>query len=115
MDGFLRYIWTAFYATDGHRQVVRRLRRTTASWRRYGERVATTRGSAQVPLPACPVCSEVMEAGVVVGRSPGVKFKPSRSVMGDLGGTLLTTGIFNHSVDALRCSGCGTVVIPGSS
>ena len=68
-----------------------------------------------MPLPACPTCGEAMEPGVVVGRSPGVKFRSSRSVMGDLGGTLLTSGIFNHSVDALRCAGCGTAVIPGSS
>jgi hypothetical protein len=53
-----------------------------------------------------------MEPGVVVGRSPGVKFKRSRG-LGDLGGIRLTDGIFHHSVAALRCSACGTVVIPG--
>jgi len=54
-----------------------------------------------------------MSAGVVVGRSPGVKFKQGRDLGGDLGGIPLTTGFFNHSVDALRCEACGTVVIPG--
>jgi hypothetical protein len=53
-----------------------------------------------------------MSAGVVVGRSPGVKFKKSRGIVGDLTGVQLTSGIFNHSVDALRCNSCGTVVIP---
>jgi hypothetical protein len=62
---------------------------------------------------SCPSCQTAMDEGVVVGRSPGVKFKAQRSIMGDIGGTLLTTGIFNHSVQALRCPECGTVVIPG--
>ncbi|MBP2702620.1 hypothetical protein JOL79_02245 [Microbispora sp. RL4-1S] len=62
---------------------------------------------------SCPLCSTNMEEGVVVGRSPGVKFKKRTTVFGDLGGELLTTGIFNHSVEALRCDNCGTVVIPG--
>jgi hypothetical protein len=53
-----------------------------------------------------------MEFGVVVGRSPGVKFKFARG-FGELGGILLTRGIFNHSVPALRCPTCGTVLIPG--
>ena len=65
------------------------------------------------PELSCPQCHAKMSAGVVVGRSPGVKFKPSRNLLGDLGGVLLTRGFFNHSVDALRCDECGTVVIPG--
>lgn len=56
-----------------------------------------------------------MDEGVVVGRSPGVKFKANTDVFGDLGGVLLTSGVFTHSVAALRCSSCGTVVIPGNS
>jgi rubredoxin len=60
----------------------------------------------------CPICHAGMEPGVVVGRSPGVKFKRSRG-FGDLGGILLTAGIFNHSAAAFRCSSCGPVVIPG--
>jgi hypothetical protein len=54
-----------------------------------------------------------MTAGVVVGRSPGVKFKRARGLAGDLTGIQLTRGLFNHSADALRCETCGTVVIPG--
>jgi uncharacterized OB-fold protein len=54
-----------------------------------------------------------MSAGVVVGRSPGVKFKKTRGLTGDLTGIKLTQGFFNHSIDALRCDTCGTVVIPG--
>ncbi|TQS29059.1 PF20097 family protein [Microbispora sp. KK1-11] len=61
----------------------------------------------------CPVCTNAMEPGFVVGRSPGVKFKKQADVLGDLGGVLLTSGFFNHSAAALRCSDCGTVVIPG--
>ena len=53
-----------------------------------------------------------MTAGFVVGRSPEVKFKTQRSIAGDLGGTRLTTGTFNHSAPAFRCEGCGMVVIP---
>ncbi len=64
------------------------------------------------PMP-CPGCQGEMSAGVVVGRSPGVKFKESRGLTGDLTGIKLTSGFFNHSVDALRCGSCGTVVIPG--
>ena len=56
-----------------------------------------------------------MEQGEVVGRSPGVKFKPSLGILGDLTGIPLTTGIFNHSVDAWRCPECGTVLIPPPS
>lgn len=54
-----------------------------------------------------------MTAGLVVGRSPGVKFKRASGLAGDLTGIPLTQGFFNHSADALRCEGCGTVVIPG--
>ncbi|WP_157570732.1 PF20097 family protein [Microtetraspora malaysiensis] len=61
----------------------------------------------------CPVCANVMESGIVVGRPPGVKFKKQVDVLGDLGGVLLTSGFFYHSVSALRCGDCGTVVIPG--
>ncbi|MDM7854768.1 hypothetical protein [Cellulomonas alba] len=63
----------------------------------------------------CPTCgSTTLAAGVVVGRSPGVKFKGSTGPAGDLGGILLTRGIFNHSAPAWRCDSCGTVVIPSS-
>ena len=54
-----------------------------------------------------------MVSGVVVGRSPGVKFKASPGFLGDLTGRLLTTGFFNHSANAFMCQKCGTVVIPG--
>jgi hypothetical protein len=64
---------------------------------------------------ACPLCDTPMDSGVVVGRSPGVKFKESADMFGDLGGILLTSGLFNHSVAALRCGSCGTVVIPGGT
>lgn len=60
----------------------------------------------------CPTCSNEMIEGLIVGRSPGVKFKAQRGVSGDLTGTPLTTGIFNHSAPALRCGSCGTVVVP---
>jgi predicted RNA-binding Zn-ribbon protein involved in translation (DUF1610 family) len=61
---------------------------------------------------ACPKCGELaLEAGVIVGRSPGVKFKTSRGFGGDLAGIPLTTGIFNHSAPAFRCGNCGTVVV----
>jgi hypothetical protein len=63
---------------------------------------------------SCPICSNVMESGVVVGRSPGVKFKKQMGVLGDLGGVRLTRGFGYQSVDAMRCDACGTVVIPGS-
>jgi len=52
-----------------------------------------------------------LDAGVIVGRSPGVKFKSSRGLTGDLTGIPLTTGFFNHSAPALRCGKCGTVVV----
>jgi hypothetical protein len=52
-----------------------------------------------------------MQRGVVVGRAPGVKFKPKNGIMGDLTGIPLTAGIFNHTADALRCQACGIVVI----
>ncbi|MFC4121408.1 PF20097 family protein [Nonomuraea zeae] len=62
----------------------------------------------------CPLCANVMEAGIVVGRSPGVKFKKQMSMLGDIGGVRLTRGFGYRSVDALRCDACSTVVIPGS-
>ena len=61
----------------------------------------------------CPQCHGEMSAGVVVGRGPGVKFKKSRGLTGDLTGIKLTQGFFRHSVDAWRCGSCGMVVIPG--
>ena len=60
----------------------------------------------------CPDCGTAMQAGVIVGRSPGVKFKGSRGVLGDLSGTPITTGFFNHSAAAFRCGSCGLVVVP---
>lgn len=63
---------------------------------------------------ACPQCQAELRAGVVVGRGPGVKFKETRGLTGDLTGIKLTQGFFKHSVDALRCEACGTVVIPGT-
>ena len=54
-----------------------------------------------------------MAPGVIVGRSPGVKFKAATDLLGDLDGIQLTDGFFNQSADALRCDSCGTVVIPG--
>jgi predicted RNA-binding Zn-ribbon protein involved in translation (DUF1610 family) len=60
---------------------------------------------------ACPGCGSAMVAGVVVGRSPGVKFEPNTDVFGDLGGIKLTRGFFHHRADALRCPTCGIVVI----
>ena len=60
----------------------------------------------------CPDCATAMQAGVIVGRSPGVKFKASRGVLGDLSGTPITTGFFNHSAAAFRCRSCGLVVVP---
>jgi hypothetical protein len=61
---------------------------------------------------ACPVCGESgLDTGVIVGRSPGVKFKSRRGFAGDLMGIPLTTGFFNHSAPALRCRTCGTVVV----
>ena len=61
---------------------------------------------------ACPTCgSAELTSGLIVGRSPGVKFKKSRGILGDLAGIPLTTGLFNHSAPALRCAVCGTVVI----
>ena len=59
----------------------------------------------------CPRCSSPMLAGVIVGRSPGVKFKPKRDILGDLGGIKVTQGLFNHSADAHRCGDCGAVLI----
>lgn len=59
----------------------------------------------------CPSCSEEMVEGLIVGRSPGVKFKRRRDVAGDLGGIRITRGVFNHRAAALRCEACGTVVV----
>lgn len=62
---------------------------------------------------ACPLCGATdLDPGVIVGRSPGVKFKRSKGLGGDLTGIPLTSGIFNHSAPALRCAACGTVVVP---
>jgi len=64
-------------------------------------------------LIACPLCGRAdLTSGVIVGRSPGVKFKGSKGVTGDLTGILLTDGFFNHDAPALRCEDCGTVVVP---
>ena len=61
---------------------------------------------------ACPSCGHSpLDAGVIVGRSPGVKFKQAQGLAGDLTGIPLTRGFFNHSADALRCASCGTVVV----
>jgi hypothetical protein len=61
---------------------------------------------------ACPSCGHTdLTSGVIVGRSPGVKFKGSKGVTGDLTGILLTDGFFNHDAPALRCDECGTVVV----
>ena len=49
---------------------------------------------------------------MIVGRSPGVKFKQARGVLGDLTGSLITSGFFNHSAPAFRCTRCATVVVP---
>lgn len=60
----------------------------------------------------CPHCEAAcLVEGVIVGRSPGVKFKASRGALGDLTGTPVTTGFFNHSAPALRCPECGTIVV----
>jgi hypothetical protein len=79
------------------------------AWHSRSARISAV--SAQA-MP-CPQCQGEMSAGVVVGRSPGVKFKRARGLTGDLTGIQLTKGFFNRSVDALRCETCGTVVIPG--
>ena len=60
------------------------------------------------------MCSAEMVEGSIVGRSPGVKFKASRDILGDLTGVPITNGFFNHSARAFRCSTCGTVVVPPS-
>ncbi|HPZ51083.1 MAG TPA: PF20097 family protein [Propionibacteriaceae bacterium] len=60
----------------------------------------------------CPDCGSPMTRGFIIGRSPGVKFKESSGVLGDLTGVPITKGMFNHSADAFRCPGCGLVVIP---
>lgn len=62
---------------------------------------------------ACPGCGSAdLVSGVIVGRSPGVKFKGSMGLAGDLSGIRLTKGVFNHSAPAFRCDECGTVVVP---
>ena len=69
-------------------------------------------GAMTPPPLACPRCGEPdLESGLIVGRSPGVKFKRHRGLAGDLTGIRLTQGIFNHSAPALRCGTCGTVVV----
>src|SRR4051812_26997577 len=46
---------------------------------------------------ACPRCGQAdLTSGVIVGRSPGVKFKRSKGLTGDLTGVPVTTGLFNH-------------------
>jgi len=61
---------------------------------------------------ACPTCGALnLEAGLIVGRSPGVKFKKKLGVTGDLTGIPLTRGFVNHSAPALRCGKCCTVVV----
>jgi hypothetical protein len=61
---------------------------------------------------ACPCCGHgELTSGVIVGRSPGVKFKASQGFAGDLTGILLTDGFFNHQASALRCEACGAVVV----
>ena len=61
---------------------------------------------------SCPDCGTPMADGVIVGRSPGVKFKASQGILGDLSGVLLTTGFFNHTAAASRCPQCGLVLVP---
>jgi hypothetical protein len=53
-----------------------------------------------------------MTEGFILGRAPGVKFKAQRDLLGDLGGTRITSGIFNHRAAAFRCDSCTTVVVP---
>ena len=61
---------------------------------------------------ACPRCRHAdLTSGVIVGRSPGVKFKRTKGVSGDLTGVPVTTGFLNHSAPALRCAECGTVIV----
>ena len=64
------------------------------------------------PERSCPDCATVMDAGVIVGRSPGVKFKASQGLLGDLSGKPITDGFFNHTADAFRCPACGLVLVP---
>jgi transposase-like protein len=62
---------------------------------------------------SCPVCSsENLTLGVIVGRSPGVRFKRARGLLGDLSGIRITSGLLSHSAQAWRCEDCGTVVVP---
>jgi hypothetical protein len=73
-----------------------------------------TIGHMPIETMSCPVCSsQALVLGVIVGRSPGVKFKEERGLLGDLSGTLITSGAFNHSAEAWRCEACGTVIVPG--
>ncbi|GAA3650984.1 hypothetical protein GCM10022237_08420 [Nocardioides ginsengisoli] len=63
-------------------------------------------------LDACPTCGDTdLDSGVIVGRAPGVTFKPSQGVSGDLAGVRLTTGVVNHTAPAVGCAACGTVVV----
>jgi hypothetical protein len=63
---------------------------------------------------SCPICgSGRLTLGVIVGRSPGVKFKRKSGLLGDLSGITLTSGLLNHSAQAWRCEECDTVVVPG--
>lgn len=60
----------------------------------------------------CPRCrSSHLTAGVIVGRSPGVKFKANKGFAADLTGIPLTDGFLNHTAPAVRCEGCGAVVV----
>ena len=44
---------------------------------------------------ACPRCRHAdLTSGIIVGRSPGVKFKRSKGLAGDLTGVPVTTGFF---------------------
>jgi Domain of unknown function (DUF6487) len=64
---------------------------------------------------SCPVCgADHLVLGVIVGRSPGVKFKEAYGALGDLSGIPITSGVLNHSAEAWRCEECGTVVVPGA-
>ena len=52
----------------------------------------------------CPRCrSSHLTAGVIVGRSPGVKFKANKGFAADLTGIPLTDGFLNHTAPAVRC------------
>jgi ribosomal protein S27E len=69
--------------------------------------------SAQVIT--CPICgSQGLVLGEIVARAPGVKFKDSRGLLGDLTGDSITRGVLIHHATAMRCSQCNTVIVPGS-